>query len=71
MKMKLHFGKFSQNVLNIILSLKWFLQDVLQPASDFFEVTEEQCRHKYHEEINEWPLIDPRNIICEGQEDKV
>ena len=43
----------------------------MQPASDFFEVSEEKCRHNFYEEIDDWPLIDPRNIICEGREEEV
>ena len=46
-------------------------QDVLQPASDFFEVSKEECKHNFHEEIDDWPLIDPRDIICEGREEEV
>ena len=43
----------------------------MQPASDFFEVSKEECKHNFHEEIDDWPLIDPRNIICEGREEEV
>ena len=43
----------------------------MQPASDFFEVREEKCRHDFYEEIDDWPLIDPRNIVCEGREEEV
>ena len=51
--------------------LKNILQDVLQPASDFFAVNEDECINDYFEAINDWSLTDPRNLNCKGREEEV
>ena len=48
-----------------------FMQDALQSSSDFFYVREDECLDDYHEAIDDWPLVDPRTIDCNGRETQV
>ena len=47
------------------------MQDALQSSSDFFYVREDECLDDYHEAIDDWPLVDPRTIDCNGRETQV
>ncbi len=47
------------------------MQDVLRPASDFFEVEKTDCFEHYQEDIDNWPLVNPKDLDCTGREKKV
>ena len=43
----------------------------MKSSSDFFNVREDECLDDYHEAIDDWPLVDPRTIDCNGRETQV